>query len=56
MSSLCLQALAATCFVLPAQEWGNTHPDHYSTGYAAVWAAFADFGIVWVGPFAVNSR
>ena len=37
-------------------KWGNTHPANYSTGYAAGGAAFADFGIIWVGPFAVNSR
>jgi hypothetical protein len=25
-------------------------------GQNAGWAAFADFGIIWVGPFALNSR
>ena len=37
-------------------KWGNTHPANYSPGYAAGWAAFVDFGVVWVEPFAVNSR
>jgi hypothetical protein len=30
-------------------KWGNTHPANYSTGYAAGWATFADFDIIWVG-------
>ena len=37
-------------------RWGNTHWDHYSTGYTTGQAAFAVFCVTWVGPFAVNSR
>jgi hypothetical protein len=37
-------------------EWGNTLSDNYSTGYTIGRAVFADFGINWVGPLAVNSR
>jgi two-component system KDP operon response regulator KdpE len=37
-------------------EWGNTRREDYSTSYAVGRAAFADFGVIWVWPFAVNSR